>query len=85
MLTMIFDDGLDIPVLKESSRIASIDFGVDNFAAITNNIGEPCLLFKGGVIKSINQNYNKRLADIMSRETVGTTKKFVPTPESRAR
>lgn len=84
VLTMIFDDGLDIPVLKESSRIASIDFGVDNFAAITNNIGEPCLLFKGGVIKSINQNYNKRLADIMSRETIGTTKKFVPTPESRA-
>ena len=36
-------------------RIIGIDLGVNNFAAITNNLGKPCLLFKGGVAKSANQ------------------------------
>ena len=67
--------------VSEPHRICSIDFGVNNLAAITNNAGLPCLLFKGGVVKSINQYYNKRVAEIMSQQTIGTTTKFVPTPE----
>lgn len=41
-------------------------------------------MFKGGVIKSANQWYNKRVADIMSKQTKGTKNKFVSTPETDA-
>ncbi|MGN0168172.1 MAG: RNA-guided endonuclease InsQ/TnpB family protein [Acetatifactor sp.] len=81
---LAFDDGKQAPVMKESpERVCAIDFGVENLAAITNNVGLPCLLFKGGVLKSQNQWYNKRMAEIVSKQTTGTTDKFVPTPESQ--
>ena len=50
-----------------SERIASIDIGVDNFITMVNNIGENPIAVKGGVIKSINQFYNKRKAAIQSK------------------
>lgn len=52
--------------LNESKNIVSIDLGVDNFATMTNNIGLKPIVIKGGVIKSINQYYNKNLAKIQS-------------------
>lgn len=64
-------------------RVCSIDFGVNNLAAITNNAGLPSLLFKGGIVKSINQFYNKHMAEIQSKQTAGSTAKFVPTAESK--
>lgn len=69
-------DDLDV------KRMCSIDYGVDNLMAVVNNFGEPSLLFKGGVAKSINQYYNKQMAKLMSEQTKGTTNKFVPTKES---
>jgi len=39
--------------------------------AVTNNCGLPCLLYKGGVVKSVNQRYNKRVAKMMSKQTGG--------------
>lgn len=68
MLILVFDDGKASPAQKEVSRICAIDMGVDNIAAITNNIGKPCLLFKGGIAKSINQWYNKQMAKFMSSQ-----------------
>ena len=58
--------------------------------AVTNNCGLPCLLYKGGIVKSVNQGYNKRLAQIMQEEMKkpGCPKnregkpRFVPTEES---
>ena len=50
----------------ESNNIAAIDLGVDNFVTITNNIGLQPIIIKGGVIKSINQYYNKNRAKIQS-------------------
>lgn len=52
--------------------------------------GLPCLLYKGGIVKSTNQGYNKRLAQIMQEEMKkpGCPKnkegkpRFVPTEES---
>lgn len=85
MITFVFDDGKQAkPLSEKPERICAIDLGVDNLAAITNNVGAKSLLFKGGVIKSENQWYNKRMADIVSKQTAGTTKKFVPTRESIA-
>ena len=36
-----------------------IDLGLDNMATVLTNTGMTPILFKGGVIKSINQWYNK--------------------------
>ena len=51
---------------EESNRIASIDLGVENFITMTNNIGEEPIAIKGGVIKSINQYYNKKKSKLQS-------------------
>lgn len=55
---------IELPNVKESesSRIASIDLGVDNLVTMTNNIGLNPIIINGKGIKSINQYYNKRLA-----------------------
>ncbi len=47
-------------------RIIGLDFGLRNIVAIGNNIGEKPGIIKGGVLKSINQYYNKRRAEIQS-------------------
>jgi putative transposase len=44
---------------------ASIDLGVDNLAALVTNEGHT-YLYKGGIIKSINQYYNKQKAHYTS-------------------
>lgn len=44
---------------EQSERISAIDVGVDNFITMVNNIGEQPIVVKGGIIKSINQYYNK--------------------------
>ena len=43
-------------------RAVSIDPGVDNLCAVTNNFGEKPFLVRGGIIKSENRYYNKKLA-----------------------
>lgn len=58
---------IEVPDISEIyERIVAIDIGVDNFITMVNNIGENPIAVKGGVIKSINQYYNKRKADIQS-------------------
>jgi putative transposase len=51
----------------ESSCIASIDLGVNNFVTLTNNIGLPPIIINGRGIKSINQFYNKRRAELRNK------------------
>jgi putative transposase len=59
----------DIPEsLPFNNRIIGIDLGVNNFATIVNNIGKQPIVIKGGIIKSMNQYYNKERAEI-SRQT----------------
>ena len=58
---------IEVPDISETSdRVAAIDIGVDNFITMVNNIGENPIAVKGGVIKSINQFYNKKKANIQS-------------------
>jgi putative transposase len=52
---------------RESSRIASIDLGVNNFVTLTNNIGLQPIIINGRGIKSINQFYNKRRAELRNK------------------
>lgn len=76
-LVLVWDDGKLPPKKKAPKRMCSIDVGVNNLAAITNNIGEPCLLFKGEVIKSANQYFNRQMAKYQS----GQADKRVLTPD----
>ena len=58
---------IDVPeCLSNLDRIVAIDVGVDNFITMVNNMGEDPIAVKGGVIKSINQYYNKQKAKIQS-------------------
>lgn len=71
----------DVTYSETPERIAAIDMGVDNLMAVTNNCGLENLLYKGGVAKSVNRLYNKKIADIVSRQTLATKKKFTPTDD----
>lgn len=53
--------------LKESKNIIGIDLGVNNFITISNNIGIKPIIINGGIIKSMNQYYNKKQAEIRSQ------------------
>ncbi len=65
MMEIVYE--IEVPdTLPESNRIVSIDLGVDNFITMVNNIGEKPIAVKGGVIKSINQYYNKEKARTQS-------------------
>ncbi len=58
---------IEVPEATENkNRIMGIDLGVNNFATVGNNIGIKPIIIKGGVIKSMNQYYNKKLAHIAS-------------------
>lgn len=56
------------PNLKtDNKRYLSIDLGVNNLAAITNNFNGNQWLIKGTPIKSINQRYNKLRVEYSSK------------------
>jgi len=50
----------------KSLRVMSIDPGTDNIAAVVNTFGARPFVIKGGVIKSINQLYNKEMKRLSS-------------------
>jgi putative transposase len=55
----------DITQIK-ANRILGIDIGVRNIITIGNNISKKGIAVKGGVLKSINQYFNKELARLKS-------------------
>lgn len=58
---------IDVPDCSNLSKhVVSIDIGVDNFIAMANNIGKQPIVVKGGIIKSINQYYNKQKAKLQA-------------------
>ena len=79
IMAFIFDDGILMPQSSDThDRICAIDMGINNLMAITNNIGCPNFLYKGGYLKSINHLYNKKIAHMQSVNTIGTTEKYKP-------
>ena len=63
-------DTMELPpeLSEKPERIVSVDLGVSNLMAVTNNIGEPCILYKGGRIKSINRLLSKKAGKMQSRQ-----------------
>lgn len=72
-ILVTFDDHAGkVPVPEHPERILGIDLGLDNFAAAAGNFGEDPFVVKGGVIKAVNQWYNKRKASLLSALTRGS-------------
>lgn len=58
---------IEIPECSaESKNIIGIDLGIDNFATISNNAGLNPFVINGRIIKSINQYYNKKKAQLQA-------------------
>ncbi|UUX93761.1 RNA-guided endonuclease InsQ/TnpB family protein [Methanoplanus endosymbiosus] len=63
----------------DESNVIGIDLGVSNIVTIANNFGEQPTVVKGGVVKSINQFYNKkkgRLQSIYDLQKIKSGKKL---------
>ena len=56
----------DIEMLKDNSRYAGIDLGIDNLATITSNVSQSYIV-NGRPVKSTNQYYNKVKANLQSQ------------------
>lgn len=63
---VIYNVEISGEVIPDNGRYMSIDIGVDNLAAVTNNFGGRPILINGKGLKSINQYYNKCLAHYQS-------------------
>ena len=50
----------------DPKRIMGIDLGVENLAAIVDNIGNQPIIIKGDFLKSVNQWYNKKKAEFQA-------------------
>ena len=50
----------------DKTRIVGIDLGLANIVTMVNNAGLKPAIIKGGIVKSINQFYNKQLAHFKS-------------------
>lgn len=61
---IVYDKEVEQIITLDKSRICAIDYGLSNIVAMANNIGETPIVVKGSVVKSINQWYNKRRAEL---------------------
>ena len=80
-LHLTFDNGKEnqtVEIPENPERIMAIDPGVSNFAACVTNTGSRPFIIDGRKIKSFNQYFNKRRAQLISKLTQGKkpTKKF---------
>ncbi|MFX1512436.1 MAG: RNA-guided endonuclease InsQ/TnpB family protein, partial [Promethearchaeota archaeon] len=69
-------------------RIAAVDIGVTNLVTMANNIGIDPIVVKGGIIKAINQWFNKersRLQSIYARQGRKMASKLRTLQRKRAR
>ncbi len=79
VLEILYLKDVPLPLNQNPQRITGIDIGLTNLITMVNNIGVKPIIMKGGVVKSINQYYNKekaRLQGIYSRQGFYTSKKL---------
>ena len=70
----IIHEQLEVNLGLNTGRIAGIDLGLTNVVTIVNNAGLKPVIIKGGIVKSINQFYNKRTATYRSlKDKTGMT------------
>ena len=78
---------IEVPeVVQKTKKAIAIDLGVNNLAAIVNNIGLKPFVIEGKIIKSINQYYNREKSRLMSFVgSRGTSKRIISLTEKRNR
>ena len=81
-LQIVTDDGVEPVEPSEMDRVMCGDIGVDNLITLVSNCGVPKTIYKGGILKSVNQWYNKKMARIASEQMRGGDEKFVMTDEA---
>ena len=74
-ITFEIDDKANSPKMPDKSRVLGIDLGVNNVIATSNNCGFHPFVIKGNEIKSLNQWYNKKLAEYTSKLRTSTKNK----------
>ena len=52
--------------IKKEDNIVGIDLGLDNFVTLVDNIGNTPIIINGKGLKSCNQYYNKKIAEMSS-------------------
>ena len=68
----------------DNKRGYSIDIGVNELIALTNNFGEQSILVRGRPVKAINQWMNKKISILRSVQTKGMTfKNGYEVPETK--
>jgi len=65
VLEIVYEKVIKV-IERNKDRIVGIDIGVRNLITMVNNIGVQPIIVKGGVVKSINQFYNKEKARVQS-------------------
>ena len=60
---------------KYGDRYAAIDLGVNNLATMTSNVFSP-IIINGKPLKSVNQYYNKRIAEESSKHRTWTKRMY---------
>ncbi|WP_195251736.1 RNA-guided endonuclease InsQ/TnpB family protein [Coprococcus comes] len=71
-ILITLDDHIKEPELPEDpKRILGIDPGLDNLLTVAGNFGKAPFVIRGGVVKSINQRFNKRRAKLIASLTRG--------------
>lgn len=58
---------VDEPSVKSNGNTMAIDLGLDNFVTTANDAGDIPFIINGKIIKSINQNYNRKASHLQSR------------------
>lgn len=75
-------------LLPDNGKALSIDLGIDNLVTATDNVGtyNP-IIVNGKIVKSINQQYNKKLAKLKSKLPTGiyTSKAIKKLTEQRSK
>jgi len=78
VVEIVYKKEVDV-VERDKSRVTGIDLGLRNLVTIANNIGEEPIVVKGGVVKSINQFFNKekaRLQRIYAKQGIKKSKRM---------
>jgi len=65
VLEIVYNKTVDV-IKRNKDIMVGIDIGVRNLITMVNNIGEQPIVVKGGVVKSMNQFYNKEKARLQS-------------------
>lgn len=74
MLELVYEKEIPVIKVREEQKVLGLDLGVNNLVATSDE-----LLIKGGVVKSINQFFNKQKAKIqvqLSKQDLWTSEKM---------